>query len=209
MKVIVLHGEGVEKSFTRLKKFIDTAKVRGWEILYDEISVTPSLFGADRLTVIRDFRLIDKKLLAKATGTLVIYNEGEIGKTFLKVLPKDTKVEEFKLPKLIWNFLEGIQPGKSEKIIRDLHKIIEKEAPEFVFSLIAKQFRDLYWVKIDSHSTGFPSWKIGKLKSQAEKFTSDQLKELIDFLSKIDVDVKTGRAELTSSLDLLFLKHLQ
>ena len=209
MKVIVLHGEDIEKSYTRLKKFIDTAKERNWEILYDEISLTPSLFGQDRLTIVNDFRSIDKKLLVRATGTLVIYNEGEVGKTFLKGLPKDAKIEEFKLPKLIWNFLESIGPGKSEKIVRDFHKIVEREPAEFVFSLIAKQFRDLYWVKTDSRSTGFPSWKTSKLKNQASGLTPDRLQELINYLAEIDIDIKSGRADLVSSLDLFFLKHLQ
>ena len=209
MKVIVLHGEDIKESYTRLKKFIDTARERNWEILYDEISLTPSLFGQDRLTIVNDFRSIDKKLLMRATGTLVIYNEGEIGKTFLKGLPKDAKIEEFKLPKLIWNFLESIGPGKSEKIVRDFHKIVEREPAEFVFSLIAKQFRDLYWVKTDSRSTGFPSWKTSKLKSQASWFTKEQLEKFIDLLADIDVEVKTGKADLVPSLDLFILKQLE
>ena len=209
MKIIVLHGDDLQKSYERLKKFIDSAKARGWEILHDKVSATPSLFGTERLTVIRDLEAVDKKLLAKATGTLVIYKEGAIGKNFLKILPKDSKIEEFKLPKLIWNFLENIQPGKSEKIIRDFHKIIDKEPPEFVFSLIAKQFRDLYWVKIDPKSIPYPSWRVARLKNQSVHFSINLLKRLIGLLADIDINVKTGKAELTSSLDLFILKQLE
>jgi DNA polymerase III delta subunit len=153
--------------------------------------------------------LINKKELARASGTIVIYNEGEINKNFLKNLPEGTKIEEFKLPKLIWNFLENIRPANGEKIIRDFHRIIENEPPELVFSLIAKQFHDLYRVKISPNSRNFPLWKIGKLKSQAKYFSLEELKALIAKLAEIDIEVKTGRAELAPSLDVLFLKRLE
>lgn len=209
MKAILLHGDDIVKSHQRLQKFIETARSRGWEILYDQISLTPSLFGQDRLTIIRDLRLVDNKTISKAVGTLIIYYEGLAGKNFIKSLPKDLIIEEFKLPKLIWNFLEKMVPGKSEKIVYDLHKIIEKEPPEFIFYLIAKQFRDLYWVKKDAASSGFNNWKIGKLKNQANKFSEDLLKKIINYLSNLDYEVKIGKSELVSSLDLFILKLLK
>lgn len=223
MKIFILHGDDTIKSYERLKKFIETAQARSWEVAYlddsdrslrENLSST-SLFGAERFFILRDFRMLGKKdqewLKKQSTempGNLIIYHEGTLNQTFLKSLP-NSKVEEFKLPKLIWNFLEHMIPGNSKIALKEFNKIIEKDAPELIFSLIAKQFRDLYWVKVDAASTGFPSWKIGKLKSQSSKFTDEKLREIINNLAEIDIDVKTGKGELISSLDLLILKQLE
>ena len=58
-------------------------------------------------------------------------------------------------------------------------------------------------------SIPYPSWRVGKLKSQASKFTIEQLKYLIEKLSEIDIKVKTSKADLTNELDLLIIKQLE
>ncbi len=182
MKIIVLHGEDINKSYERLRKFTDAAKKRNWEIIYDDISRTPSLFGNERLTVVRDYKLLGKKTV---DGTLVIYHEGTMPATFLKTLPKDTKnghtvvIEEFKLPKMLWNFLDNMS-------IKSFHEVIKIEPVEFVFIMIAWKFKKRYLAS--------PSPKV---------------KEILNKLAQIDVDVKTGKADLVSSLDLLFIKELE
>ena len=39
MKIIVLHGDDSEKSYTRLTKFIKEAKKRNWEIVNDKLDL--------------------------------------------------------------------------------------------------------------------------------------------------------------------------
>lgn len=224
MNIIVVHGEDTAKSYERLKKFIATAKDRSWEVFYlDESSLSfeenlssSSLFGNERFFILTDIKLLGKKQFewlnkkcAVLLGNLIIYFEGGLNTPFLKSLPKNSKIEEYKLPKLIWSFLDHIYPKNYKLVLKELHKIIEEEAPEFVFSLIAKLFRDLYWVKTDAPTVPYPSWRVGKLKIQSSKFNEDELKEIIEKLSLIDIDVKTGKADLTSELDLLFLTKLQ
>lgn len=224
MKIIVLHGEDTLKSYERLKKFIQAAKDRSWEVSYldessqrfqDDLSAS-SLFGAERFFILQDVRKIGKdeiswlnKRNAELSGNLIIYSEGNLNQTFLKSLPKEVKIEEFKLPKLIWNFLDHIYPGNSKKVLQEFHKVIEKDPPEFVFSLIAKLFRDLYWIKVDSRSIPYPSWRVAKLKVQSSKFKVENLIAMIGELSDIDVRVKTGKADLVSSLDLFMIKQLE
>ena len=224
MKIIILHGDDTEKSYARLKKFIDVAKERSWEVAYidesnqklEEVLSTSSLFGGERFFILKDIKKLGKKEIAwinkkytEISGNLIIYHDAIINQTLLKSLPKDSKIEEFKLPVLLWNFLDGIIPGNAETSVRTFHKIVERQPVEFIFSLIAKHMRDLYWVNTDPVSTGFPPWKAGKLKSQASKFSEEKLKEIIGLLSEIDVEVKTSKADLTSELDLLLLKHLE
>lgn len=179
MQIIVLHGDDVNKSYQRLTKFIESAKKRNWEILYDDISLTPSLFGNDRLTIIRNYKLVNKNVLSKATGTLVIYNEGPLNKTFISSLPNNVKVEEFKLSKLLWKFLDSMN-------INLFHEVIKTEPPEFVFAMIVWKLKKNYFLR--------PSIKIA---------------QRVEELAKIDIDVKTSKADLISSLDLFFLTKLQ
>lgn len=224
MKIIVLHGDDERKLYERLTKFIETAKARSWEVAYlddkklsiqEQLSST-SLFGAERFFIIRDVTRLGKKEVewinkksSELSGTLIIYHEGYVSQLILKALPKETKIEEFKLPVILWNFLDNLYPGNSEKSIKQFHQIIDKTAPEFIFTLIAKLFRDLYWVKMDSSTLSYQPWRISKLKSQSAKFTTDKLKFLIEKLAEIDIKVKTSKSDLVSELDLLIIKQLK
>ena len=224
MKIIVLHGDDERKLYERLSKFIETAKSRSWEVAYlddrlqsiqEELS-SSSLFGAERFFIIRDVTRLGKKELEwidikskDLSGNLIIYHEGYIPQMILKALPKGTKIEEFKLPVILWNFLDNLYPGNSGKSIKQFHQLIEKQPPEFMFTLIAKLFRDLYWVKIGPTSLPYPNWRIGKLKAQANKFTINNLELIINKLSDIDIKVKTSKSDLVSELDLLIIKQLE
>lgn len=224
MKIIILHGDDTEKSYARLKKFIDVARSRSWEVSYidesgqsfEEILSAASLFGSEQFFILKDIKKLGKKEViwlnkkyTELSGNLIVYSDTTLNATTLKSFPKDSKVEEFKLPVLLWNFLDNLVPGKSEYLVKTLHKIVERQPVEFVLTLIAKHFRDLYWVKTDTASAGMPFWKLNKLKSQASHFSVDQLKQLISLLSDIDIKVKTSKSDLISELDLLIIKHLE
>lgn len=206
MKIIVLHGDDVERSYGRLTKFIEVARSRKWEVINDKVEETPSLFGTEKLIILRKYQILGKKelkLIEKIPGTLVIYHNKNIPATFLKKLKEkritDLVVEKFELPKILWNFLDNIN-------IQTFQKVVETEPVELVFAMIARSFRDLYWVK-----TGNPKmspWQLSKLKSQSNKYTEKQLKEIITDLAKMDVDAKTGKGTLKDSIDFLILKKL-
>lgn len=176
MKIIVLHGQDVNKSYLRLTKFIDEARKRNWETLYDNLSVSQSLFGNEFLIIIRYLKLITAKNiepLEKIDGTLVIYSDKDLPAAFLKSLPKkDTKIEKFDLPKIIWNFL-------NKPTVKVLHQVIKTEALEFVFIMLYRQIK------------------------KQKKY------DLVSKFAQIDIDYKTGKADLLTSLDLLIAKYIQ
>jgi len=212
MKIIVLHGDDTVKSYERLMKFVEAAKKRGWEIVTDEFPNTPSLFGTDRLIIYRDFSLLTKRDIVnfdKFDGTLVIYHDGVLSQTFLKLMPKDFKMEKFDLPKLLFTFLESFYPGNSLRCLKMLHNLAEFQAVELIFFMLARHLRDLYWVSVDTKSVQFPAWRMSKLKSQAEKFGEEKLKQVISKLSDIDIAVKTSKGDLLTELDLLIVKQLE
>jgi len=206
MKLIILHGDYVNRSYERLVQFIHEAKRRGWEISdYDQETVgNQSLFAVERFVVLRDYMTLNKKdilRLAKYPGTLIIYHEGNIPQTFLKMLTNPV-IEEFKLPKIIWDFLDNIS-------IKLFHEVIKTEPVEFVFAVLAKRFRDLYWVKTDLRSMIYDSWRKTKLQKQAQKYTTSRVEQIINELAEIDIKVKTSKANLISSLDFLLLTKLE
>ena len=224
MKTVILHGDDTEKSYARLRKFIDVAKERSWEVAYldegnqtfKEILTGMSLFGSQRFFILKDVKKLAKKdyewlkkNCANLAGTLIVYSNSTLNATAIKSFPSESKVEEFKLPVLLWNFLDGLYPGNSTREVEVLHKIIEKQPIEFVFSLMAKHFKELYWIKIGAGDAGFPFWKINKLKSSASKFGEEKLTKIIETMAQIDYEVKTSKSDLISELDLLILKHLE
>src|SRR3990170_6012153 len=121
MKIIILHGDQTIDSYNRLQKFIEVAHSRDWEIHrltgagkgLPEALVSDSLFKKEKLVVVEGINLLGKKDIeflnkrfAGLDATLVIYHPGTISKTFIKNLPKITKIEEYKLPSLIWKFMD-------------------------------------------------------------------------------------------------------
>jgi DNA polymerase III delta subunit len=142
-------------------------------------------------------------------GNLVIYHEKKIPKSFISSIKKIKKEEEYELPKLLFKFLESLVPGNAERSLNLLHTVLENEPPEFVFAMLARHFKDLYWVKKDPSNIPYPSWRVSKLESQASKFSIKQLKSFISKLAKTDVEVKTGKNDLLRSLDLLVMSELE
>ena len=212
MKIIVLHGDDSAKSYERLMKFVETAKKRSWEILTDEFPNTPSLFGTERLIIYRDYKLLtskDIKNFDRFEGTLVIYHPGDLPQTFIKQMPKDFKMEKFELPKILFTFLESFYPGNSKRTLKLLHDLVKNTAVELIFFMLARHLKDLYWVTIDPTTNQYPSWRLSKLKSQANKFTVENLKLIIKNLADIDILVKTSKADLLTELDLLIVKQLE
>jgi hypothetical protein len=75
--------------------------------------------------------------------------------------------------------------------------------------MLARHLKDLYWVSIDPKTNQYPSWRLSKLKSQAEKFEGGKLTRIISDLSDIDILVKSSKADLLTELDLLMVKQLE
>lgn len=223
MKIIILHGDDSIKSYERLRKFIDTANIRKWDVrkieenslLAESLSST-SLFQKENLFIFDKPETLTKKELLwlknkseSLSGTLVLYRDDIVGKRLISSLPEDTRVEEFKLPKIIFQFLDSFYPGNAKHCLELLHEVIVYEPIEFVFALLVKQVRNLFWVKVSPQGLPFPTWQVDRLKSQTSRFGNGQLENIISELSKIDIDVKTSKADLLSSLDLLIITKLQ
>ncbi len=224
MKIILLHGDHEIQSRDRLHTFIKVAKKRGWEVIntadvdqdVTEILSSQGLFAQQKLVICEDVKEFTKKRVEwienkrkEVDSSLVIYHKGLLSKTVIKKLPKPDKIEEFKLPKEIWTFVGSIFPGNTRNVLTLFASVIENEPSDFVFAVIAKQFRDMYWVLVDYQNIPYPNWRKGKLKSQANKFNKAQLLRIYRQLAEIDIKVKTSKAEIKNELELLFATELQ
>lgn len=224
MKIVILHGDYSIKSYGRLQTFIKEARKRDWSVKnvgdksnnISEALSSQELFGKKRFLVIEDYDLMrqkDIKYINKHKDeldlTLIIYKNKNLSKTKINKIKNVDKVEVFELPKLIWSFFDSIYPGNTRDIIKLFHEIIKKDPPEFIFAMISRHFRDLYWSTLEGSEKEFPSWRYQKLRNQAKKFDKDKLKKFINNLAKIDIKVKTSKANLKDELDFLIITQLE
>lgn len=215
MKTILIHGED---SLTSYKKFNDlkaSVKKKGWTLINlnpkEELSqqlVSGNLFSEKIVYILDDFMKLKLQSFDN-NSFLIIYSNHELTTLQLKVLPKDTKIEKYDLPKLIYNFLDSLYPGNAKKSLQLLNQLVEREAVELIFAILSRLVRDLYWVKADEAGLPYPDWRALKLLKQADKFSKEKLKLIINSLSKIDVKSKTSDSDLRTLLDFTLLTNLQ
>ena len=225
MNIILVHGDNTEDSYKRLLTFIDEAIKRNWKIeKIDKSSKNDlrsmvkaeSLFNEERIFIVYGINTLDKKdqiwlkeNSSDIEGTLVIYEKNNASATTLKHLPKGYKSEKYELPKLIFKFLDSFYPDNKTGCIKLFHEVINTYSIEFVFTLLGSHVKDLYWVKVEPSKIPYPSWRVAKLENQAGNFDDNHLKEILSKLAAIDIDVKTSKATLAQSLDLLIIRELK
>jgi DNA polymerase III delta subunit len=226
MKTITLHGDNEPKLNERLVKYIEHAKKKSWQIdrfnqenklIFAEYLSSGNLFEQDRLFIVDEAnRLTSKDLTwleknnSSLSGYLILVYSGLLNEKIKKSLPKDTKYEEFKLPRLIFNFLDAFYPGNVTNVLKLLKEIEKNEPIEFIFSLLSRHIRDLYWIGFAGEPYPYAeSWRIGKIKSQARKFKESKLKKIINLLSKADMLSKSSNEELSDLLDQIIITSLE
>lgn len=145
-------------------------------------------------------------------GNIVIWEEKELTKKQLSVLPK-AEVKLFKIPAEIFAFLDSIQPSRGSDLIKRFHSIIGQKETEFVLFMLVRQFRLLLSL-VDNSSKDeidevkrLAPWQKSKLLRQAGYFSTDKLVELYKKLFNIDYGLKTGSSSLslTQSIDFFLL----
>ncbi len=223
MNVIVIHGDFVSQSTKRLLKFIELGKKQNREIIrieggtsFSENLLKEGLFQKERLVVLEkpmqlrksDFDWLNKNH-TKIYGSLIIYYPGKLPKEFITRLPRQKKIEEFKLPASVFNFLDSLYPGNARQSLKILHNLLSSESIEFIMALTARHLRDLYLAKISPSRLQYESWRISKLKKQASFFSEQLIKKIIKELSEIDAEAKRSDVNIADSLDLLITTQLE
>lgn len=226
MNLIVLHGDDYLKVKKRLDSFVSAAKRRGWLIEYigvgsafdlAEAVSAGSLFTKDKLVVVEDARRVTLSQLkwlsanqTKFSTTLVFISDGFLSQLILSKLPKKAKIESFRLPKAIFDFLDSLYPKNATQAISLFKTVLKTEPVERVFAMISRHFRDMYWARHNAASLPYPQkWRVGKISVQARRFKNGQLKNLISQAAEADIKAKTSTGSLVDSLDQIILTQLE
>lgn len=218
--ITLLHGDYVEASRNELRRLIDAAKITKEVRMIDGTTTddsaliqaleSSSLFGNTSIVVIE--RLFSKlgrqqkrvtslsALLSSTQGTdVILWEDKEIGAATVKQLGVGANVRLFKLPVLIFQFLDGIRPGNAKNLITTYQKLIATEAPELVFSMTVKRMRQLIQLNDNVVPLGLASWQASRLTTQAKSFTMDKLLTLYEKLHRIEVSIKSGESAVSLS----------
>ena len=225
MKIIVLHGDNYLSSYKRKNNFINVAKKREMQVkklltgnklsISEEITQN-TLFDGDILYILDNYFDLNKKDISwlekqsqNYEGNLVLYSNKALRETIFKNFPKPLVFEEFKLPRQIFKFLESFYPGNSEAALAILHSMQNLENINFIFVMLSRHLKDLYFVKETPSKIPYPSWRVSKLENQSSKFTAVKIKEIVHEMALIDVLVKTSSSKISDHLDLLIVKQLK
>jgi DNA polymerase III delta subunit len=225
MKLNIIHGDDLAKLQLKLESVKAEAKKVGRQIrilsagevnIAEELAKT-DLFADEPLYIIASFAKIAPRELKfivknkeKVSGSLVGYNEGLLGKSILNLLPREVKVEQYKLPRVIFKFLDSFYPGNGGVAVRILSTLSKKEPPEYILAILGRHLRDLYWARVNASSLPYKEdWRILKLLNQAKKFKKGQLQTIIADVAGLDVAIKTSSDSFEGQLDQLIFTQLE
>ncbi len=219
MKIVLICGDDTVASKNRYFEIKTKSAAKGFEIINAAAAnlTFNSLFTDKILFCIDDAKKINLVQIEKITQdyknsdiNLLIWKSGSADAKLLKILGKETKVEKFDLPKIIFQLVENFYPGNAEKFKKLLTEFLKDENVEFLFTMLIRQIKELYLFHIDKKAfEKFPIWRANKIKSQAEKFDLQNIKDLIIEMADLDIKVKTSKVDLLIALDILIAKYLK
>ena len=225
----IFHGEGTTASRKAVLDLLKIDKDKGcaiYEIEGDKITPqelevalsTTSLFGQDSIFIenlLSRPKSKDKDvcidLVARYDGpkNIYIWEKKELTVATLKKFAH-FKISNSKVPTLLFTLLESLVPGNLPKASQLLHQVVSDIEDIIIFTMVARQIGYLIMVKSGTNPK-FAPWQIGKLKSQASKWSDIQLETFIARLTQIDYQIKTGKSKLSylDHLDLLLASLLR
>ncbi len=226
------HGDQISQSRRELAKLHE--KFAGPEIIsFDgktvslsdlkQASESMSLFGGHRLIIVEN--LFSSRLQKKSNELdtfisfinqlppqvdLVFWENKEIKKSLLSLLPKKIDLAIFKPDRVIFNFVESVQPGNSIEMLQLFEGAIKHDTSEMVFAMLVRQFRYLIMVKdLGKSVTELSPWQLHKFIRQSGFFTLSDLLFHYRKLLDIDVKIKTGIGAFDLSEEIkLFLINI-
>ncbi|TSC90423.1 MAG: Uncharacterized protein G01um10145_95 [Microgenomates group bacterium Gr01-1014_5] len=224
MNSYLLHGENHPESRKKLSLLISQAETQGWEIVrldgpedkidLNTISGTASMFGSGNFLVVENYFSNNKKAVQLVKELLdkpnpqtafLFWESKTLAPQTARSLAKYLQIEEFKIPKILFNFLDSFIPGNAKHSLRLLQKAKRENSPDMLVIMLSRQIRLLYCLLTDSKNLKLPDWQKRNLEKQAKNFTSDKLLRIHKQL--LELDRKNKRSQLPenleASLDLL------
>ncbi|MBU1127168.1 hypothetical protein KKF11_02385 [Patescibacteria group bacterium] len=218
--MLIIHGENTVQSRDYLNSLIAQAKIQKKEIVkldgrkLDLVTIQEALrnvnlFSSEKLVIVERFFSNPKKniiefLSEKDYDNLVFWEDKELYPSQTKGLKTETKL--FKLPAIVFNFLDSVYPSNYKISLRLFHECLKKTSAEQIFYLLIKQVRFMI-IASDLGQNGLKGlhpYQAHKITSLCRKFTQEDLLVIHKNLVLIDFNQKTGKTvlDLSSQLDL-------
>lgn len=198
---------------------LELTKISGKELDVNQLELlsTPiSLFGQKRCLAIDGLLSLPKskdkdkiiEIVTRRIGGLdcyiVIWEKKDFSRAEQQKFGQEFIFKNFKLPEVLFKFLEKLSPSKTAENLRMFSAVIESVDPAFVFLMLVRQIR-LLILSSENEVDSLPPWQVHKLSSQAKLFEKEKLCEIYKRLLEIDFQQKTSSfaSDLSSELDLL------
>jgi len=215
--IILIYQEAdFNKNTSLFKSLKKKAKVQEFEILQGQKL---------KNWIIKEFKKYDRQVSSEVVAELInsVGNDLWAMSNEIKKLisyKKNIKLEDVKLlirSKIetdIFKTIDAIASKNKKQALDFIHKHLEKgDSPLYLFSMINYQFRNLLIIKdlIDKckpynviiKKTGLHPFVVKKTYSQCAKFDLQELKKIYQKIFQIDLDMKTGKVDQATALDLL------
>ena len=181
---------------------LDTPTIIKW--IRQECVKQNVLIGSEASELLCEFCLADMTKISAETAKLISYvgKNGEITVEAVKELTtKDTEYQVYALT-------DKISQGKNKEALAILFDMLDINTEnQKIFSALYYLFRRLFYASISACDTrelavslGADEWQIKKAKTQAKNFTPKRLKFIVDKLSSLDGDFKSGEVTLDDAL---------
>lgn len=200
-------AESHEKGFIREFKRLEGAALERW--VRDRVQSTGG-----------QIQPYAAHLLATNAGNNLTLLENEVEKLVLYKGRETIEAEDVSLlcpyvaEASIFDLVDALGERKGQAAATLLNKKFQEGTdPFYLFAMFIRQFRLLIQVKELSDAGQPPAdiaktlklhlFPTGKLHQQSKNFSMLQLEQIYDHLLDIDINVKTGRTDLITALDLL------
>lgn len=212
--MIIIHGDDIVAS----RKFLneEKGKAENTKLFSGSYSLTDMIQAFEGSLFDNEISIFIENLLGKKKNTekeeiitylanqknlsnIYVWEDTEISTKTLQLF-NGAESKLFKLPKLLFTFVDAIQPGQGKLLITLFHELLSQTDTDFVFAMILRQYRLLLAVtepdSIDEVKKLSP-WQIAKIKKQRSFFTEEKLLLQHSKLFTIDNKLKTGTLSLT------------
>ncbi len=222
----IIHGDNIVSSRNRLfeireknkDKEIITFSTPPDKTALIQVLESASLFGADRLVIVENLltkmgrkkdEIAEYLFKANFSTDCIIWEAKTLTPAVLSHFAKGSKVEVFKLNRVLFRFLESLGVSSADEVLRLYHQCLLNDEIELIFAMLVRQVRIL--LALNTNAAGLEEmkrlqpWQLGKLKNQASHISTEKLIALHSTLYNLDYEVKTGQngLSLSHSLDIV------
>ncbi len=224
--ILVLHGDDIAASRSELNRIKEDAKREGKEIIYidgksiqEDIYIqalsSSSLFDQERVMIIEQFLSSKEKRKKNAqkylellneyknSSEIILWEEKEVSKSIIQSMQKIAQIKQFKLPTVIFQFLDAIRPGNQKHILQLSHIVMKEQSPEFIVAMTQKRVKQLLFILCGKDYQELQRWQKARLTNQAKHFTLKQLLSLYANIRMIEYKRNSGQLVYTPEDELM------